>query len=75
VGCGLAGENRLTHGLALQRFAVGGHHRQRPGIQLATRLQLGQGPLPLAQHTEQLKEEDAQLGIARARAHILLQAL
>ena len=69
----LAGKHRLAHRFALHRLAVGADHRQRAGIQLTANLQLRQGALPLAEHGEQLEQEDAQLRVRRLAAHLLLE--
>ena len=44
-----------------------------PGIEVGGHLQLVERALPLAEHAQQLEQEDAQLGVGRLGAHLLLQ--
>ena len=45
------------------------------GIEFAGHVQLVERTFPLAQHAQQLKQEDAQLGIGGCRSHLVLQQL
>ena len=71
---GLAGEHRTAHRFALDGLAVGVDHRQRAVVELAADIELRHRPLPLAQHAEQLEQEDTQLRVARLLAHLGLQS-
>ena len=61
--------NRLTaHGIA-----VGLLHGERFRVETGRHVQLIERALPLPEHAQQLKQEDAQLRISRLGAHLLLQ--
>ena len=61
--------------LALQRLAIHLRHRQRAGVELRRDVQLVEGALPLASDAQQLEEEDAELGVGRIMADLILQRL
>ena len=69
----LAVEHVVADRLAVHGVAVGLRHGQRLGIEVGRDVQLVERALPLAEHAEQLKQEDAQLRIGRLGAHLLLQ--
>ena len=58
-------EHLFAVNLADDRLAVGLRHLQGPGVQFATHFQLPDRPGPVAQDTQQLEQENPQLGIAR----------
>ena len=73
IGDFLPVEHVVADRLAAHGVAVGLRHASAPASRLGGDLQLVERALPLAEHAEQLKEEDAQLRIGRPGAHLLLQ--
>ena len=66
-------EHVVADRLTAHRVAVGLRHGQRLRVEAGGDVQLVERALPLAEHAEQLKQEDAQLRISRFGAHLLLQ--
>ena len=67
------GEDLAAQHLAAQGLAVGLHHGQGPGVQLAGDVELVHGALPLPHEGQELKEEDAVLGVGGLLAYLLLE--
>ena len=66
-------EDLVADRLAADGVAVRLRHRQRRRVELGGDVQLVQRALPLAEHAQQLEQEDAQLGVGRLGADLLLQ--
>ena len=69
----LAGEDFHPEGLASQCAPIHLCHGQGQRVQFGGRIELRQGPLPGSLNGQQLEEENPQLGVGRAAAHLLLQ--